>query len=64
MFSRYLHIHDHVIRIDEEIALLFIEFDLLYECNDPDYDHDLHLNPEHKWTLMEVETLLTAIAHT
>lgn len=62
--GRYLNVHDHTLMIDDDnIAIELIERGVLYPCGDDEYNHDLHLNPEHKFTLKDVEDLMQNILH-
>ena len=54
---RTIHVGDVEVLIAEAAAEPLLK-DLLYECGD---QHDLHLDPEHDWTLEDVERLMRAI---
>jgi hypothetical protein len=52
---RTLSVHDVIYEMSEEVAEQLLASEAIYECGD---EHDLHLNPIHKFDLYEVETLL------
>jgi len=56
---RYLSVGETTFEIEEKTAKELIEKDILYLCGE---DHDLHLNPEHKWNLLSVEAVLLAVS--
>jgi hypothetical protein len=54
---RYLHVHNTEIEMTDEVANKLLDSGALYLCGE---DHDLHLKPDHNFTLGEVEMLLNA----
>ena len=54
---RYLEVGGVVNELTDEKAEKLIGSGAIYPCGD---EHDLHLNPDHSFTLEEVELLLSA----
>lgn len=55
---RCINVNNVSFEVTDEKAAKLISSGAIYECG-PEYGHDLHLNPEHQFSLVEVETLLT-----
>ena len=60
---RALTIRDRDVPVCDADAAQLVARGLAHECVDPDFGHDLHLNPEHAWTLADVEDLVAAAAY-
>lgn len=52
---RYLTVGNTEIEMSDEVAEALLASDTIYPCGDM---HDLHLSPDHSFTLSEVEMLL------
>jgi hypothetical protein len=52
---RFLWVKDTEIEMSDEVANELLNSGAIYPCGE---DHDLHLSPDHNFTLGEVEMLL------
>lgn len=57
---RTLHIGSTTLKLDRDKANSLESKGLLYRCG-PGHGHDLHLTPDHDFTLADIEEILQAI---
>ncbi len=58
MTTRTLSVGSKTLILDPDAVEALSKYDIIYPCGD---EHDLHLNPEKKFHLGEVELILGAI---
>lgn len=58
---RKINIHGGEFEITDEAATALIAAGSLYHCGDASCGHDLHLTPDHEWSVDDIEAILTSI---